>query len=76
MMLTFAVFYTDGDFQVMVLTVLQVGEIVRFCLTWPFAKKWRNVYRLVMEFVLLGVFAVVFAIQRIALRIYGNTPTD
>lgn len=76
MMLTFAIFYTDGDFQVMVLSFLQVGEIVRFCLTWPFAKLWRNVYRLVLEIVLLSVFAVVFAIQKIALNIYGNTPTN
>ncbi len=62
--------------QIMALMLIQIGEIVRFCITWPFAKLWRNIYRLFLEFTLLSVFAVVFAIQKLSLTIYGQTPTD
>lgn len=76
MMLTFPIFYYSGQAQIICLVILQVGEVVRFCLTWPFSKKWRNIYRLLLEIVLLLIFCIVFAISEIADLIYGNTPTD
>lgn len=76
MMLTFPIFYYSGQAQIICLVVIQVGEVVRFCITWPFSKKWRNVYRLLLEIVLLLIFCTVFAISEIADLIYGNTPTN
>lgn len=74
MMLAFPFFYETGDIVLGVLIGIQLLEIARFCLTWPFAKRWRNWLRLVLELTLLAVFIVVLVIQRIGLTIFGATP--
>lgn len=63
MMLTFPLFYEQGNIVLGVLTAIQLLEIVRFCVTWPFAKRWRNWLRFALELVLLSVFLIVLAIQ-------------
>lgn len=39
-----------------VLIILQIAEIIRFCYVRPFCSVWRNVYRLLLELVLLAFF--------------------
>ena len=48
MMATFPLFYSDGEIALIVLSMIQLGEVVRFAATWPFAKTWRNVFRLIL----------------------------
>lgn len=75
MMLTFPLFYVSGNTALCVLMVVQALEIARFCLTWPFAKRWRNILRLCLDVVLLLIFIVVFAIQIISVLIFGTAAT-
>lgn len=74
MMLAFPFFYDSGSTVLAVLIALQCLEIGRFCLTWPFAKRWRNWMRLALEIILLLVFILVFAIQGASLLIFGSNP--
>lgn len=48
MMLVFPFFYDSGQAVLGLLVCIQLLEIVRFCVTWPFAKRWRNWLRLVL----------------------------
>lgn len=65
MMMAFTCFYYESFAQPIALLVIQIGEIVRLCLTWPYASKWRNIYRLVLEIILLAIFALIYFIQLI-----------
>lgn len=68
-MLSFPLFYRFGFAQIIVLMVLQGFEILRFLITWPYNSKWRNIYRLVLESVLMTIFAMVLFIQLIVARL-------
>lgn len=72
MMLTFPLFYVSGNTALLLLMVIQVFEIIRFCLTWPYAKRWRNITRLCLDVTLLLVFGTVYAIQIISTEIFGT----
>lgn len=74
MMLTFPLFYSNGKIALIILFIIQLGEIIRFCLTWPFAKRWRNICKLILEFILLFIFGTVYAIQQVTLVIFGSDP--
>ena len=65
MMMAFTSFYYESFAQPIALCIIQIGEIVRFCLTWPYAAKWRNIVRLVLEIILLAIFALIYFIQLI-----------
>lgn len=65
MMMAFTCFYYQGFAQPIALVIVQVGEIVRFCLTWPYRHRWRNIYRLVLECILLVIFGLIYFIQLI-----------
>lgn len=73
MMMAFTAFYYETFAQPIALVVIQVGEIVRFCLTWPFNAKWRNVYRLTLELILLTIFALVYFIELIVYNLIRGT---
>ena len=47
--------FTHGPISCLV--VIQCLEIIRFSFTWPFFALWRNIYRLVLEVVLLLFFS-------------------
>lgn len=49
MIVSLPIFYHTTHAQAGVLILLQAAEIARFCLIRPFYKKWRNIYRLILE---------------------------
>ena len=61
MIVALPVFYDSKHWQVSVLTVIQLMEIVRFVATKPYAACWRNVYRFILEMFLLLFFVVIMA---------------
>jgi len=61
MIISLPIFYESKNWQAWVLVLLQCLEIVRFILTKPYYKKWRNVYRFILELLLLFFFIVVLA---------------
>jgi hypothetical protein len=74
MMLAFPLFFYHGYAQIIVLMVVQFFEILRFLVTWPYNVKWRNVYRLVLELILLLIFCMILFIRLIVVRLTsGNT---
>lgn len=73
MMMAFTCFFYESNAQPIVLSIIQIGEIVRFCLTWPFATKWRNIYRLVLEIVLLAIFALFYFIELVVYYLIRST---
>ena len=63
MMIAFPLFFYHGYAQIAVLIVVQAFEILRFVITWPYNTKWRNVYRLVLEAILLTIFCLMKIIR-------------
>jgi hypothetical protein len=75
MMMALTTFYSEAFAQPLVLVAIQVCEIIRFCFTWPFCSKWRNVYRLVLELILLTIFGLIYFIGLIVYNlIRGSDP--
>jgi hypothetical protein len=60
--------------QAWVLVLLQILEIVRFIMTKPYYKRWRNIYRFTLELLLLFFFVVVLAESYIIEEIVINDP--
>ena len=56
MIVSLPLFYHQTHAQAIVLIILQVLEMTRFCVCWPFFKLWRNIVRLVLESALLMFF--------------------
>ena len=48
MIVSLPIFYDYQMTQIGVLIALQVMETVRFCLTWPYISRRRNIYKLVL----------------------------
>ena len=48
MIVSLPLFYHTTHAQAGVLCLLQLLEIIRFVVIWPFYKNWRNIYRLVL----------------------------
>lgn len=61
MIVSLPIFYHTVHAQPAVLMALQIMEIVRLCLTWPYFRRWRNIYRLFLEVILLIFFICVLA---------------
>ena len=61
MMVSLPLFHEHIYAQISVLIILQVMEIVRFCLTMPFTSKLKNLFRLSMEIVLLLIFVLILS---------------
>ena len=72
MIISLPLFYHSTQAQAGVLILLQIAEVIRFCVIWPFYKKWRNIYRLILECSLLMFFICVliqgFLVQEIMLN--------
>jgi hypothetical protein len=60
MIVSLPLFYHTIHAQVTVLCLLQLSEIVRFIVIWPFYKRWRNIFRLILECALQMFFICVF----------------
>lgn len=54
-----ALFYNFPPYAAATLIILELFEIVRFLLSWPYAVKWRNYVRLSLEFVILCFFITI-----------------
>lgn len=69
MVVSLPLFYDTTHAQISVLICLQLMEMIRFCVTWPFCRLWRNIYRLILECALMMFFITVliqgFLIQEI-----------
>lgn len=48
MIVSLPIFYEYPQTQIGVLIALQVMETVRFCLTWPYISRKRNIYKLLL----------------------------
>lgn len=72
MIVSLPIFYHTTHAQAGVLILLQAAEIARFCFIRPFYKKWRNIYRLILECALEMFFISVliqgFLVQEIMLN--------
>lgn len=72
MIISLPIFYHTVHAQAGVLIMLQAAEMIRFCVVWPYYKKWRNIYRLVLECALEMFFICVliqgFLVQEIMLN--------
>ena len=55
-MIALPIFYSAKNAQVTVLIIIQIMEIVRFLIIWPFHEKVRNYIRLALELCLLIFF--------------------
>ena len=56
MILSVPLFYAYPSVEMGILMAIQTFEIVRFCITWPFVSKCRNLVRLALEITLLLFF--------------------
>ena len=56
----------------MILTILQMMDVVRFLITIPYHKVWRNILYFTIEFLLLLFFMASLVNQSVALSIYDN----
>jgi hypothetical protein len=61
MMFALAIFYERAEVQMAAIILIQIGEIIRFCLVWPFRSRLYNWFRLTLEIVLLTLFVCVLA---------------
>lgn len=59
MVVSLPLFYHTLHGQPAVLIALQTLEILRFVLTWPFIKRWRNIVRLLLELCMLLFFVCI-----------------
>jgi hypothetical protein len=59
MMVALPIFYSTKGAQVTILIAIQLMEIVRFLVIWPFHSKIRNYIRLALELCLLLFFACI-----------------
>jgi len=53
------IFYENKHCQAVILIVIQLMEIARLLATQPYFARWRNIYRLVLELILLVFFVTV-----------------
>jgi hypothetical protein len=60
MIVSLPIFYHTVHAQAAVLCILQLSEIARFIVIWPFYKRWRNIFRLILECALEMFFLCVF----------------
>ena len=60
MMVSLPIFHEHIHAQILCLITLQILEIIRFCLTWPYCSIKRNIFKLVLEAILLTIFIAVF----------------
>lgn len=74
MVISLPLFYDTIHAQAGVLIFLQLMEILRFIFTWPYHKKWRNIFRLVLELVLLTFFVSVLIQGFVVRDIMLNDP--
>ena len=76
MMLALPLFYNYVYAQISALILIQIIEIVRLSITWPYTSKWRNVVRLVLESVLLALFGVILVLQLVIVYIVSENSTS
>ena len=62
--------------QATCLITLQVLEIIRFIVTWPFHSKFRNLYRIFLEVILLLIFIIVMVTQHLSALLMKNDPNN
>lgn len=60
MVICVVLFYEYPIYAAGFLIALEIFEIVRFVLTWPFASRKRNIIRLILEVIILVFFLTVF----------------
>lgn len=75
MMCSLPLFHNFPHAQIGCLILLQLFEICRFCITWPYATIKRNVYKLAMEIVLLLIFVVVLVLGALSTEMMMNNPS-
>jgi hypothetical protein len=74
MIVSLPLFYDTNHAQAIMLCLLQLMEIVRFLVVWPFYRQWRNIVRLCLECA-LGMFFFCVLIQTFLIReIMVNNP--
>lgn len=74
MIVSLPIFYDIEHMQPAILIILQLLEIARFIATKPYFARWRNVYRFVLEILLLFFFITVFINTYLITYITANDP--
>ena len=69
MMLAFPLFYDYTYAQIIALICIQILEIIRISISKPYIAKWRNIYKIVLECILLTLFCLIFFIQLLIMLI-------
>ncbi len=59
MLIALPIFYYTMHAQIVVLMLIQIMEIIRFIIVWPFKTKLRNFIRLALDIILLLFFGTV-----------------
>ena len=73
-MISLPLFYTTRNAQIGVLMVIQLFEIARFIVVWPFKSKIRNFIRLALEICLMAFFMTVIIQSFEMMEIMMNNP--
>ena len=74
MIISLPLFYSSPQWEACILIVLQLLELIRFCITKPYYARWRNLFRFCLEMLALIMFVVVFANTFILEQIILNDP--
>ena len=63
-------FYDFSHGPIGCLVAVQSLELIRFAVAWPYHAQWRNIYKLVLEVLLLGFFCLTLADDIIVNSLY------
>jgi hypothetical protein len=66
------IFYDQGTIPVLILTILQGMDLIRFLLTIPYHKSWRNVFYFFIESLLFIFFVCAFVNQVASQGMYNR----
>ncbi len=61
MLVSLPLFYDVQYAQISILIILQLFEVVRLLVVWPYAQRWRNLFKLGLDAILLMFFSTVMA---------------
>lgn len=74
MMVSLPIFYSTRNAQIGVLMAIQLFEIIRFIVVWPFKSKVRNIIRLSLECCLMIFFMTIIIQSFEMVEIMINNP--
>lgn len=74
MMISLPLFYAIPHAQMSMLVFIELLEIVRLLIVWPFASKLRNIFKLSMELIILTYFICGLVQGVLSIELSKNNP--